>query len=153
MAPKGSVQEIGNDMAINRVTIQGNLTRDGELKKLADGTSVLNFGVAINEQRKDKKTGEWVDAPVFVECSIFGSRADGLAPFLTKGRRVTCDGRLRYHSWMKDEEKRSTITVVVTDFGFADSKGGKERGGAPAKASTQPVPAPEPELYDEDIPF
>ena len=138
-------------MAINRVTIQGNLTRDGELKKLADGTSVLNFGVAINEQRKDKKTGEWVDVPVFVDCAIFGSRADGLAPYLTKGRRVTVDGRLRYHSWMKDEEKRSALSVVVTDFGFADSKGGKESGGAPAKASTQD--APEPELYDEDIPF
>ena len=138
-------------MAINRVTIQGNLTRDGELKKLPDGTSVLNFGIAINEHRKDKKTGEWVEVPVFVDCAIFGSRADGLAPYLTKGRRVTVDGRLRYHSWMKDDEKRSTLTVVVTDFGFADSNGSKEGGAAPAKASTPS--APEPELYDEDIPF
>lgn len=44
-------------MAINRVTIMGNLTRDAELRKKGDATSVLTFGLAINEKKKDSETG------------------------------------------------------------------------------------------------
>ena len=91
-------------MAINRVTIMGNLTRDAELRKKGDATSVLAFGLAINEKKKDSETGEYVDAPVFVDCALFGARAEALAPYLTKGKKVSVDGRLRYHSWMKNEE-------------------------------------------------
>ena len=98
-------REIGKTMAINRVTIMGNLTRDAELRKKGDATSVLTFGLAINEKKKDSETGEYVDAPVFVDCALFGARAEALAPYLTKGKKVSVDGRLRYHSWMKNEEK------------------------------------------------
>ena len=73
-------------MAINRVTIMGNLTRDAELRKKGDATSVLTFGLAINEKKKDSETGEYVDAPVFVDCALFGARAEALAPYLTKGK-------------------------------------------------------------------
>lgn len=75
-------------MAINRVTIMGNLTRDAELRKKGDATSVLTFGLAINEKKKDSETGEYVDAPVFVDCALFGARAEALAPYLTKGKKV-----------------------------------------------------------------
>ena len=102
-------------MAINRVTIMGNLTRDAELRKKGDATSVLTFGLAINEKKKDSETGEYVDAPVFVDCALFGARAEALAPYLTKGKKVSVDGRLRYHSWMKNEEKRHALSVLVTE--------------------------------------
>lgn len=137
----------GMNMAINRVTIMGNLTRDAELRKKGDATSVLTFGLAINEKKKDSETGEYVDAPVFVDCALFGARAEALAPYLTKGKKVSVDGRLRYHSWMKNEEKRHALSVLVTDIEFADSKGaGKDT------VSAQGQPA-EPETYDADIPF
>lgn len=134
-------------MAINRVTIMGNLTRDGKLYKGEGGSSVLSFGLAINEKKKDGKTGEWVDAPVFVDCTVFGARAEALAPYLTKGKKVSVDGRLRYHTWMKEDEKRHALSVAVTDLEFADSKG---TGKDAATAQTQPA---ETELYDEDIPY
>lgn len=134
-------------MAINRVTIMGNLTRDAELRKKGDATSVLTFGLAINEKKKDSETGEYVDAPVFVDCALFGARAEALAPYLTKGKKVSVDGRLRYHTWMKDDEKRHSLSVVVTDLESADSKGSGK--------GTQAAPEPDAgaELYDEDIPF
>lgn len=134
-------------MAINRVTIMGNLTRDAELCKKGDATSVLTFGLAINEKKKDSETGEYVDAPVFVDCALFGARAGALAPYLTKGKKVSVDGRLRYHTWMKDDEKLHSLSVVVTDLEFADSKGSGK--------GTQAAPEPDAgaELYDEDIPF
>ena len=140
-------REIGKTMAINRVTIMGNLTRDAELRKKGDATSVLTFGLAINEKKKDSETGEYVDAPVFVDCALFGARAEALAPYLTKGKKVSVDGRLRYHSWMKNEEKRHALSVLVTDIEFADSKGvGKETVSAKGQSA-------EPETYDADIPF
>lgn len=134
-------------MAINRVTIMGNLTRDAELRKKGDATSVLTFGLAINEKKKDSETGEYVDAPVFVDCALFGARAEALAPYLTKGKKVSVDGRLRYHSWMKNEEKRHALSVLVTDIEFADSKGvGKDTVSAKWQSA-------EPETYDADITF
>ena len=140
-------REIGKTMAINRVTIMGNLTRDAELRKKGDATSVLTFGLAINEKKKDSETGEYVDAPVFVDCALFGARAEALAPYLTKGKKVSVDGRLRYHSWMKNEEKRHALSVLVTDIEFADSKGaGKDMVSAQGQSA-------EPETYDADIPF
>ena len=140
-------REIGKTMAINRVTVMGNLTRDAELRKKGDATSVLTFGLAINEKKKDSETGEYVDAPVFVDCALFGARAEALAPYLTKGKKVSVDGRLRYHSWMKNEEKRHALSVLVTDIEFADSKGvGKDTVSAKGQSA-------EPETYDADIPF
>lgn len=134
-------------MAINRVTIMGNLTRDAELRKKGDAASVLTFGLAINEKKKDTETGEYVDAPVFVDCALFGARAEALAPYLTKGKKVSVDGRLRYHSWMKNEEKRHALSVLVTDIEFADLKGtGKDTVSAQGQSA-------EPETYDADIPF
>ena len=128
-------------MAINRVTIMGNLTRDAELRKKGDATSVLTFGLAINEKKKDSETGEYVD------CALFGARDEALAPYLTKGKKVSVDGRLRYHSWMKNEEKRHALSVLVTDIEFADSKGaGKDTVSAKGQSA-------EPETYDADIPF
>lgn len=140
-------REIGKTMAINRVTIMGNLTRDAELRKKGDAASVLTFGLAINEKKKDTETGEYVDAPVFVDCALFGARAEALAPYLIKGKKVSVDGRLRYHSWMKNEEKRHALSVLVTDIEFADSKGtGKDTVSAQGQSA-------EPETYDADIPF
>ena len=121
--------------------------RDAELRKKGDATSVLTFGLAINEKKKDSETGEYVDAPVFVDCALFGARAEALAPYLTKGKKVSVDGRLRYHSWMKNEEKRHALSVLVTDIEFADSKGaGKDTVSAQGQST-------EPETYDADIPF
>lgn len=77
-------------MAINRVTIMGNLTRDAELHKKGNATSVLTFGLAINEKKKDSETGEYVDAPVFVDCarpisSLRTRRVPGRIRFLPRG--------------------------------------------------------------------
>ena len=74
-------------MAINRVTIMGNLTRDAELRKKGDATSVLTFGLAINEKKKDSETGEYVDAPVFVDCACSVREPKRLLPISPRGRR------------------------------------------------------------------
>ena len=79
-------------MAINRVIIEGNLTRDVEMRATASGLAVAGFTVAVNEKRKNAE-GEYVDAPVFVKCSLFGTRAEKLSKYLLKGTKVTIDGK------------------------------------------------------------
>ena len=103
-------------MSINIVTISGNLTRDPELRQ-AGNTSILSFGVAVNDRRRNPQSGQWENVPNFVDCIVFGSRADALAGLLHKGSKVAIDGKLRYSSWEgKDGKKRSKLEVVVNEL-------------------------------------
>lgn len=144
-------------MAINRVIIEGNLTRDVEMRVTASGLAVAGFTVAVNEKRKNAE-GEYVDSPVFVKCSLFGTRAEKLSKYLLKGTKVTIDGKLRYSQWVKDDEKRHELSVIVDQLEFSGGK--REQTGdaqatpyEPSHAAPAPVPEPELDLYDEDIPF
>ena len=154
-------------MSINRVNITGNLTRDPELRATAGGTQVLSFGVAVNDRRRNAQTGEWEDYPNFVDCTMFGNRAEAVGRFLAKGMKVAIEGKLRYSSWDKDGQKRSKLEVIV---GELDVMVRREQGAcAPVDDLAATVPAqpaalqwsaqqayaaaPQPEFYDEDVPF
>ena len=149
-------------MSINRVNISGNLTRDPELRMTGGGTQILAFGVAVNDRRRNPQTGEWEDYPNFVDCIVFGARAEPLSRFLSKGSKVAVEGKLRYSSWeTKDGQKVEFL-----------SSRNQQGGGAPAFQQGQPAPSypaptaaapqaysapvqtpPSAEVYDEDIPF
>jgi single-strand DNA-binding protein len=140
---------------INRVILTGNLTRDPELRSTNGGTSVLAFGIAVNDTRKNPSTGEWDEIANFFDCSLFGARADALGRILTKGMKVAIEGKLRYNSWEKDGQKHSKVDVLVTELEILNSRnsdGGENRSGA-ARKEVEIPPAPEITVYDEDIPF
>ena len=160
-------------MSINRVTITGNLTRDPELRATTGGTQVLSFGVAVNDRRRNPQTGEWEDYPNFVDCTMFGTRAEAVSRYLSKGTKVAIEGKLRYSSWERDGQRRSKLEVIVDEIEFMsrNQQGGQggygQQGGyqqpAPQQRSNgyqQSAPAPAPvqtpaaaDVYDEDIPF
>ncbi len=145
-------------MGINRVVISGNLTRDAQLTQSSGGTPILRLGVAVNDRRKNSRTGEWEDYPNFVDCVMFGTRAQGVSRHLTKGIKVAVEGRLRYSSWDKDGERRSKLEVFVDELEFM-SRGDSGRSQATAAnqafvaAATTPVPSAAADLMDDDIPF
>lgn len=150
-------------MSINRVIISGNLTRDPELRSTASGLPVLGFGVAVNDRRKNQQTGEWEDYPNFIDCTMFGARAERVSRFLDKGSKVAIEGKLHYSQWeTKEGQKRSKIDVIVDELEFMSSRndsssyGGGHTGGysAPA-AATMAVPVVDAasSVYDEDLPF
>lgn len=119
-------------MSINRVNITGNLTRDPELRATAGGTQVLSFGVAVNDRRRNAQTGEWEDYPNFVDCTMFGTRAEAVSRFLAKGNKVAIEGKLRYSSWERDGQRRSKLEVIVDEIEFMSSRGGQggyDQGG------------------------
>ena len=142
-------------MSINRVAISGNLTRDAELRTTQSGMSILDFGVAVNDRRKNQQTGEWEDCPNFVDCTVFGARAEKLQPYLAKGSKVALEGKLRYSSWESNGQRRSKLSVIVDDLEFMSSR----RDDAGFGHAPQPVPAAASAIdaaasvYDEDIPF
>lgn len=103
-------------MSINKVIISGNLTRDAQLSATPSGTSVMNFGVAVNDRRKNQTTGEWEDKANFIECEMFGPRAKPLSNLMVKGTKVTVEGRLDHQQWRaKDGTSRSRIMVLATE--------------------------------------
>ena len=150
-------------MSINRVNISGNLTRDPELRATQGGMQVLGFGVAVNDRRKNPSTGQWEDYPNFVDCTMFGNRAESMSRILRKGMKVAIEGKLRYSSWERDGQRRSKLEVIVDEIEFMSSRGGQggyDQGGyapaAPAPAARPAAPVATPpavDVYDEDIPF
>lgn len=150
-------------MSINRVIISGRLTREPEIRSTASGMPVLGFGVAVNDRRKNQHTGEWEDCPNFIECTMFGARAESVSRFLDKGSKVSIEGKLRWSQWeTKDGQKRSKIEVIVDELEFMSSRndsssyGGGHTGGYSAPAAVPMaatvVDAPS-SVYDEDLPF
>ena len=73
---------------INRVIISGRLTRDPDVRTTAGGTTVMGLGVAVNDRRRNQQTGQWEDYTNFIDCTMFGSRAEALSRILTKGMLV-----------------------------------------------------------------
>ena len=152
-------------MSINRVIISGNLTRDPELRATAGGMQVMSLGVAVNDRRRNQQTGEWEDYPNFVDCTMFGTRAESIARFLSKGTKVAIEGKLRWSQWERDGQKRSKLEVVVDDLEFMSSRQQQPaqqqyapQPQAPQQYAQQQQYAPQPypqqaSVYDEAIPF
>lgn len=128
-------------MSINRVIISGNLTRDPELRQTQGGTSVLMMGVAVNDRRKNPTTGEWEDVANFVDCVLWGTRAERVAQYLAKGTKVAIEGRLRYRAWEQDGQRRSKLEVVVDEIEFMS------RQQQPQQAYPQQAPAYQQQTY------
>lgn len=163
-------------MSINRVNISGNLTRDPELRATQGGMQVLGFGVAVNDRRRNQQTGEWEDYPNFVDCTMFGNRAESMGRILRKGMRVAIEGKLRYSSWDKDGQRRSKLEVIVDEIELMSQKQGQQAPQGyqqqyapqpapqqwnakqayqqpPAAPQQAPMPPAQESLYDGDIPF
>lgn len=104
-------------MSINSVAISGNITRDPDSRVAPSGTNVLKFSVAVNERRKSKD-GNWEDYASFIDCVMFGRRAEAISRYIHKGTKVSVQGKLSQDRW-KDKttgESRSKIQVIVDEI-------------------------------------
>ncbi len=142
-------------MSFNKVILVGNLGRDPELRYTPQGTPVCSFSMATNERRKDK-TGEMQDQTTWFRVTLWNRQAETAAQYLTKGRPVYIEGRLRVEEYTdRDGKQRHSLEVTATEMHFIG--GGRGEGGdAPierAAAATGGPPAEHPALSDDDIPF
>ncbi len=136
---------------LNTVSIGGNLCRNAELRATASGMAVLTFSVAVNESRKNQQTGEYEDYPNYVDCTMFGRRAESVSRYLTKGTYVALTGRLHQNRWQnKDGQNRSKLEVTVDNIHFESRRlDSDEYDQQQAEAQGDY----EAQVYDEDIPF
>jgi len=151
--------------SVNVVVLVGNLTRDPELRAIPSGTSVCRLGLAVNERTKDPATGEWGERPNYFDIDVFGAQGENCAKYLTKGRQVAVEGRLRWRSWETQEgQKRSAVSVVANSVQFIGPRdggagggggyGGDSQGGGAAfnKGGLEPDTS-HGEPIEDDIPF
>lgn len=97
----------------NNVTISGRLTRDGELRYTSSNTPVLSFGIASNRSWRNKQTGEWDEKATFIDCVLYGKRAETLNDRMVKGAYVCITGSLNFEQWERDGMKRSKLSILV----------------------------------------
>lgn len=152
-------------MGINIVVITGNLTRDSELSVTNGGASLLRFSVAVNDRMKNQQTREWEDRPNYVDCVLWGRRAEALEQYLAKGQKVSVCGRLRWSNWESDGQKRSKLEVVVEEvelMGRRNAQDVAQEAQAPrqvqqdhpgSQSVARAVSAARAAYYEQDIAF
>ena len=146
-------------MSINRVVISGNITRDPDLRRTQQGMAILTIGVAVNDRKKNPQTGEWEDRVNFVDCTVFGKRAESLADRLSKGMKVAIEGKLRYSQWEREGQKRSKLEVAVDEIEFMSrNQQGQNRSNQGyddyhKNVRRQQDAYAQNDLYDDDCPF
>jgi len=129
--------------SFNKVILMGNLTRDPELRVTPKGTAVCQLGLAVNSSYKDKE-GNTKEETTFVDIDVFGRQAEVIAKYMSKGRPILVEGRLKLDSWeSKEGEKRNKLKVVLENFQFVGARGdsgGDAGGGGSSLEDSAPPP-------------
>ena len=150
-------------MTVNKVILIGNLGADPETRTAASGTVVSKLRLATTERVKDRD-GNWNDHTEWHRVTCFGRTAENVAKFLSKGRQVYVEGRLRTEKWQdRDGNDRWTTEVIANQIRFlggreggggyqggGGSGGGGSYGGGPPSGGS---PGPSSGSPDDDIPF
>jgi len=110
--------------SINQVILMGRLTRDPEQRTTTTGKTIASFSIAVDR-------GGQEDAADFFNVTAWEKLGDLVMQYVTKGRRVLVQGRLRQDTWDDKEtgKKQSRIEVVATDVTFLDGPNDGAGGG------------------------
>jgi len=151
----------------NKVMLMGRLTRDPEVRFLANGTAVTNIGLAVNRNWRNQD-GQTQEEVTFVDVTAFGKRGEAVGQYLKKGRPIFIEGHLRMDQWDDKQtgQKRSKLAIIMDAFEFIDSRGegggnaesggGNFGGGGAAPAAGGAAPATGGGggfAEDDDVPF
>jgi single-strand DNA-binding protein len=120
---------------INSCVLVGRLTRDIEVRQIANGTSLGKLSLAVSE--RVKKGEEWEDRPSYFDLTLWGKRAESLAKWLTKGTIVSATCTATQDRWEHEGKKQSKVTFKVNDISFVFPDKGQSKK----------------ETFKDDIPF
>lgn len=134
---------------INNYTEVGRLTRDMEVSYTNSGYAIGKFGLAYT--RSVKKDGTWQDKSCFIDCTLFGKRAEALLPYMTKGLEVTICGEIDHETWEKDGQKRSKHSVIVNEINMHG--GGKKQEDTGGNFEAPKPPEGNQAASSDEIPF
>ena len=148
--------------SVNKVFLVGNLGRDAEQRHTPNGSVVSNFSLATTDTWTDKASGQRQERTEWHRVDVWGRQAESLQPYLTKGKQICVEGRLRTDEWNDQSGNKRYMTKVVADRitllggGNRDGAGGRgrdmaaDRGQDMATGGGESGPA---ELNEDDIPF
>ncbi len=100
--------------SLNKVMIIGNLGRDPEMRYMPSGKSVTNFSVAVGRSWKTpdgepREETEWFNVVMYEKLAEIANQ------YLTKGRKVYVEGRLRTHSWDGNDGQKHYRTELIAN--------------------------------------
>ena len=123
--------------------IMGNITRDIELRYTPKGTAVTDLGVACN--RRIKQGEEWVDETTFVDVTVWGSSAEFVSKYFSKGKSIFIEGRLQMDSWTDQQsgKQRYKLKVIGENVQFAGSNNNNTGGGGQPQQERPQQSAPQ----------
>ena len=137
----------------NKVLLVGNLTRDPQLSYTPNQAAVVDFGLAIN-RRWTGQDGNQRDETCFVDCRMFGRRAEVVNKYCKKGNPLLVEGRLTFDSWeAQDGSKRSKLRVTVENFEFIGGGGAGGANRAAQSVNGTDSQANQQTVKKDDIPF
>ncbi len=130
---------------LNKMILQGRLTRDVDLKQTQSGVAVANFTVAWSEKYKDN------ESKLFLDCTAWRAQAEFAAKYFSKGKEVVVEGALHTEEWDdKEGNKRSKAVLTVDKLHFCGSKDG---GTVSEERAANDTPRFEELADDDDLPF
>ncbi|HOR57901.1 MAG TPA: single-stranded DNA-binding protein [bacterium] len=135
---------------VNHVIIIGRLTRDCELKYTNRGMAIANLSLAVN--RRIKKGDQWTDEVSFFEANLWGKTAEGLKPYLLKGKQIAVEGELKQERWEQDGQSRSKVVINASNVQLlgGNDKPAQQRGQGSGYQAQAEYSA---DNFPEDIPF
>lgn len=138
--------------SLNKILLIGNLGRDPEIRYTPEGTPVANFSIATSENWTDK-SGTRQEHTEWHNIVAWNRLADLCQKYLTKGRQVYIEGRVRTREWNdRDGNKRRTTEVIATQMVLLGSRSqGTDAGIQPMETATRATSEKEDNFMDSDI--
>jgi single-strand DNA-binding protein len=116
---------------VNKVILVGNLGKDPEVRYTSGGQAVANLRIATSRSWTDKQTSQRKEETEWHDVEVWGKQAEQCGEFLSKGRQVYVEGRLKTDTWddKQSGQKRSRVKVVADTVRFLGGGAGGGRGG------------------------
>jgi single-strand DNA-binding protein len=141
-----------------KIIVAGNLGGDPEMRYMADGTAVTNFSLATNRRWTDRNTGQPVNETTWFRVAVWGSQAESVNQYLSKGRQALVEGRLRAdpntggpRMYTRQDGTVSASYEITADavrfIGGRDDVGDFSSGGGESAGGSAPA------QEEDEIPF
>lgn len=104
---------------INCLIVEGNITKNPELKTTPHGFPICKIPIAVNHYYKKANSTEYVDEVSYFDVETFGKLAEICSKFSQKGRGVSVVGRIKQNRWKTEEGKnQSRVTIIAEKVEF-----------------------------------
>lgn len=130
---------------MNKVCEIGRIVTELELKTTTNGKSVVNFRIAVRSYGKDNDD-------YFFNCVAWGSVAEFICKYFSKGRKIGIDGKLTSRTYETEKkEKRQVVEIMIQDAEFCDDK--RDESGDDVNITTPSKAESTTSETEDELPF